>query len=31
VQDIVINTHGLDKPTLYIGTKGRGFWQRIVE
>jgi hypothetical protein len=30
VQDIVINVHGLSQPTLYIGTKGRGFWQRVV-
>jgi len=31
VTDIVINIHGLDRPTLYIGTNGRGFWQRVVE
>jgi hypothetical protein len=30
VQDIVINIHGLKEPTLYIATKGRGFWQRPV-
>jgi hypothetical protein len=30
VQDIVINVHGLSQPTLYIGTKGRGFWKRTV-
>lgn len=31
VLDIVINVHDLAQPTLYIGTKGRGFWQRIVQ
>jgi hypothetical protein len=30
VQDIVINTHNLAVPTLYIATKGRGFWQRAI-
>jgi hypothetical protein len=30
VQDIVINVHGLSQPTLYVGTKGRGFWKRTV-
>jgi len=30
VQDIVINIHGLDQPTLYVATKGRGFWKRTV-
>lgn len=31
IQDIVINVHGLDQPTLYIATKGRGFWKRTVQ
>jgi hypothetical protein len=31
VQDIVINTHNLAVPTLYIATKGRGFWQRAIQ
>jgi len=31
VQDVVINTRGLTHPTLYIGTKGRGFWWRSLE
>jgi len=30
VQDIVINTHNLAVPTLYIATRGRGFWQRAI-
>jgi photosystem II stability/assembly factor-like uncharacterized protein len=30
VTDIVINTHGLSAPTLYIITKGRGFWMRTL-
>jgi hypothetical protein len=31
VQDIVINTHNVGQISLYIGTKGRGFWQRLLE
>ena len=31
VQDIVINIHGLDLPTLYAATMGRGFWKRTVQ
>jgi hypothetical protein len=31
VQDIVINIHGLDQPTLYVATMGRGFWKRTVQ
>jgi hypothetical protein len=31
VLDIVINIHGLDQPTLYVATKGRGFWKRTVK
>jgi len=31
IQDIVINVHGLDRPTLYVATKGRGFWKRTVQ
>ena len=31
IQDIVINVHGLDQPTLYVATKGRGFWKRTVQ
>jgi hypothetical protein len=31
VLDIVINIHGLDQPTLYVATKGRGFWKRTVQ
>ena len=31
VQDIVINTHNVGQITLYIGTRGRGFWQRLLE
>jgi hypothetical protein len=31
IQDIVINVHGLDQPTLYVATKGRGFWKRVVQ
>jgi hypothetical protein len=30
VQDIVINSDHKSPATLYIATKGRGFWQRIV-
>lgn len=31
VQDIVINVHDLDQPTLYAATRGRGFWKRTVQ
>lgn len=31
VQDIVINSDGLTVPTIYVATKGRGFWQRAVQ
>ena len=31
VQDIVINVHGLDVPTLYAGTWGRGLWKIDVQ
>ncbi len=31
VQDIVINTHNLGVPKLYIATRGRGFWQRAIQ
>ena len=31
VQDIVINIHGLDHPTLYAATRGRGLWKRTVQ
>ena len=29
--DIVINFDNVSKPTLYIATRGRGFWRRTIE
>jgi hypothetical protein len=31
VDDIVINFDNVTKPTLYIATRGRGFWRRTIE
>ncbi len=31
VDDIVINFDTVTKPTLYIATRGRGFWRRTIE
>jgi hypothetical protein len=31
VQDIVINAHNVNPPTLFAATKGRGFWWREVD
>jgi hypothetical protein len=31
IQDIVINSDNATPATVYIATKGRGFWQRVVD